>query len=126
MLLSISLFIHSQSFQRPMFCSLLYHFLRNYTVIRSCSDSSEPKPKPETKPESTVMRLCHLKASKFLRLLTFIFVIYARLSIYPAQKHPWKQSDIPEPAFLSLGKTYKLSVFLSTPELTQDWLDLSP
>ena len=33
---------------------------------------------------------------KNLRFLTYIFMIYARISIYQTLNHPWKQSGMPE------------------------------
>ena len=64
------------------------------------------------------------------KILTLIFKIYARISIYQALRHPWKQSGrcIPEQAVFKIVKKRILLFFLSFCflGLTQDSLDHSP
>ena len=62
------------------------------------------------------------------KILTLIFKIYARISIYQALRHPWKRSGIPEQAVFKIVKKSILSFFLSFCflGLTQDSLDHSP
>ena len=54
-------------------------------------------------------------------------MIHARISIYQALKHPWKQSGMPELAiFKIVKKVYFLILSFSLPGLTQDSLGRSP
>ena len=54
-------------------------------------------------------------------------MIYARISIYQALKHPWKQSGMPEIAvFKIVKKVHFVNLSFSLSGLTQDFLDHSP
>ena len=53
-------------------------------------------------------------------------MIYTRIPIYQAPKHPWKQSGMPEPALFVFWEKAQIVNLLSLPGLTQDWLDFSP
>jgi hypothetical protein len=60
-------------------------------------------------------------SEQLLRLLTFTFAIYARIPIYQAPTHPWKQSGMPEEAVFSFVKKALFVILsFSSVGLTQD------
>ena len=84
----------------------------------------------------TVCHECNTKQNvnnseqlKIFISLMFIFMIYARKTIYHVPTHPWKQSGMPEQAVFKIVKKVhfvKVSFCLCFPGLTQDCLDRSP